>query len=325
MSALAQVKSALKQGLASRAGWRAAAPLRRPGVVVLMYHRIHPGRSDFEGMHVDQFREQMRWVARNCTPIAADQTLQWAGAPRRALPPVAITFDDGYRDYHDCAYPVLRELGMQATVFLSTRFMDEGGTIWTEALHWAIMRSPHAQVRWPWSTDTAVPLTDGAARSGASRAAKLHLKSLPDAQRQELFAAAVAALQAPTPEEALGRQMLSWEEVRATREGTTFGGHSHSHPILSQLDDAALDLEIRLCRDRITAHTGAAPATFAYPNGRACDFDLRTRAALRRHGFSLAFSTEEGINGPGCDALALRRQPAGGATLGDLAALVARA
>jgi peptidoglycan/xylan/chitin deacetylase (PgdA/CDA1 family) len=120
-----------------------------------------------------------------------------------------------------------------------------------------------------------------------------------------------------------GRQMLSWAEVRATIGLTRYGGHTHTHPILSQVSGERAEREIRLCHERIAAETGIAPRFFAYPNGRAQDFGDETKAILRRFGYELAFSTIEGLHAPGMDRYAIRRQPTGSTRLEDFAWLVA--
>jgi peptidoglycan/xylan/chitin deacetylase (PgdA/CDA1 family) len=322
--ALGILKQAVKGAFASPAGWRLSAPLRGRGVVVLMYHRINAGEAHFPGMPLAQFREQMQWIRANCTPIHPEAILEAAPGADRARPPVAVTFDDGYRDYHDTAYPVLRELGIPAAVFLSTDFRDRGGLLWTEAIHWAGMRSAKASVRTPWSKGRPRELSTPAARLAFVSDAKSHLKGIPDADRRIALGELLADLAAPDVEAELGRQMLSWDEVRAARDGTCYGGHSHTHPILSQLEPEAMEREIRTCRDRLAAELGVAPRTFAYPNGRAADFNDLTRELLLRHGFEMAFATIEGRNAEGADRLALRRTHAGGSTVGDFATLVAR-
>ncbi len=40
------------------------------------------------------------------------------------------------------------------------------------------------------------------------------------------------------------------------------GGHSHTHPIMSRLDAAEAETEVRTCRDRIAAETQQAPTSF---------------------------------------------------------------
>ena len=319
------LKQSVKAVLASDAGWRLAAPVREAGAVALMYHRVN--RDDdarFPGIGLAQFRDQMRWLRRNCTPVALDELFDAAAHAGRIRPPVLVTFDDGYRDYHDLAYPVLRELGIPAVVFLATDCMDRGGMLWTDDVHWATHASRKARFALPWERTTVLGLSDVAGRAAASAHCKRYLKALPDGERRLWLAALLEELDAPDVTRALGRQLLSWDEVRAAREGTRFGGHSHTHPILSRLAPEDMAREIRTCRERIAAETGEAPRSFAYPNGGAGDFNVMTQLLLRENGFETAFSTLRGLIGPRSDRLALHRQHAGGTTIGDFATLVAR-
>jgi peptidoglycan/xylan/chitin deacetylase (PgdA/CDA1 family) len=112
--------------------------------------------------------------------------------------------------------------------------------------------------------------------------------------------------------------MLSWDDVRAILDVTHIGAHSHTHPIMSMLTEEELDVEVATCREKIRSATGMTPRWFAYPNGRARDFDDRSRGALRRHGFDTAFSTVGGVAGAGVDWMALPRL-AGDGTVGELA------
>ena len=74
------------------------------------------------------------------------------------------------------------------------------------------------------------------------------------------------------------RQMLTWDEVRRTMKLTTYGGHSHTHPIMSRLDRRR-----RRARDRARARIASPPRpaarrrTFAYPNGRRTDYTPETQ------------------------------------------------
>jgi peptidoglycan/xylan/chitin deacetylase (PgdA/CDA1 family) len=233
-----------------------------------------------------------------------------------------VTFDDGYRDYHDQAYPVLHELRIPAVVFLATAFVDRGGLIWTDAVNWAVHRSrrPYAELPWDGSRQA---LTSVPERDACVDASKAFLKNVSDAERTWWLAELLVALEVDPQDGAAGRQMLNWDEVRATMEYTRYGGHTHTHPILSQVGAREAEEEIRSCRDRIRAETGQAPRYFAYPNGRAQDFTEETKGILQRCGFELAFSTIEGIHQRGMDCYAIRRQPTGGRTIGDFAWLVA--
>jgi peptidoglycan/xylan/chitin deacetylase (PgdA/CDA1 family) len=315
MSALSTAKRAAKRGVkrafASPWGWRIAGPLvRAPGVIVMMYHRINGADRSLTGLPVESFAAQMRWLRDNCDPIHPDELVARARRARRgreARPAVLITFDDGYRDYHDRAYPVLKALGIPAVVFLATSFVDGGGygLLWTEQLQWAAQSTTRARVRLPWSGETII-LDGQESRAAMGAKARQHLKGLPDGERRAAMEALLAELGDPP---ARGREMLTWDEVRATMDLTVYGGHSHTHPILSRLDRAEAEREIRTCRERIVDETGRAPRYFAYPNGKPSDFTPETQELLRRHGFEIAFATSEGIAGPDSDWMAVKRLP----------------
>src|SRR5262249_52947066 len=95
-------KRAFKRALASTWGWRLVGPLLRPaGVIVLMYHRIVDRDRSLEGLPLETFAAQMRWLRSHCEPIAPEAIVERARGGARARPAVLVTFDDGYRDYHD--------------------------------------------------------------------------------------------------------------------------------------------------------------------------------------------------------------------------------
>jgi peptidoglycan/xylan/chitin deacetylase (PgdA/CDA1 family) len=316
-------KSLLKRAVASSFGWPIASRwLKAPGVTVLMYHRVTPPSSAFDGCPVDTFREQMQWLKHHCLPIGPDQLLQHTRESKQVRPPVVVTFDDGFRDYFDHAYPILKELDIPAVVFLATSFVDAGGMIWTDEVTWAIRNATSRPTRLPWSAETVFDFTSPHDRSHFEHMAKLHLKSVPNAERKEKLAQLFKALVIPPAQAQAERQMLNWDEVRATLGLTTFGGHSHTHPIMSQLDEVEADAEIRTCRERLLAETGQAPKYFAYPNGRRQDFNDTTKRLLKYHGFELAFSTIGGINDRNMDTMAIKRIHGGNGTP-DMACLIA--
>ena len=80
-----------------------------------------------------EFEARMRWVQRhfNVIPLAeAIERLQSRTLPTRSL---AITFDDGYADNEQIAAPILRKLGLPATFFIATGYLD-GGRMFNDSI-----------------------------------------------------------------------------------------------------------------------------------------------------------------------------------------------
>ena len=102
---------------------------------VLVYHRVlaQPDPLLSRVMDVAAFRERMQWLREYFTVLPLDEAV--SALARGTLPAraAAITFDDGYADNATVALPALCELGLTATFFVSSGYLD-GGRMWNDTL-----------------------------------------------------------------------------------------------------------------------------------------------------------------------------------------------
>src|ERR1700680_3487057 len=126
------------QSLAYSVGAFAGAPrllqraFARDAASILMYHAVTStplSVSDWSFVDERQFRKQMLYLQKHCHVIPLREVPS-AIRSRTYRPLVALTFDDGFQNNYGVAFPVLRELGLPATVFLVTDLIDSEDTLW---------------------------------------------------------------------------------------------------------------------------------------------------------------------------------------------------
>jgi O-antigen/teichoic acid export membrane protein/peptidoglycan/xylan/chitin deacetylase (PgdA/CDA1 family) len=264
------------------------------GVLVLTYHRVgRPGG----GVHdpalwsatQEQFDAQLRFLARHVDVVSGDE-LPDVLAQRRGRH-VALTFDDGYRDNYQLAYPVLRAHGLPATFFLTTGFLDRPHVAWWDEISWIVRSSPREAIDADGWLPAPVRLGAGD-RGAAARALVQRYWSLPAARTEaylDWLARACGTGRADPA--AAASTWMTWEMVREMRAGgMAFGAHSVDHPLLARCTSDAQALEIGGSVARVREQLGEPVSLFAYPVGARGTFDDTTRARLRDAGITHAFS-----------------------------------
>jgi peptidoglycan/xylan/chitin deacetylase (PgdA/CDA1 family) len=278
---------------------------RKPGVPILVFHRVNDDRDPFmPSLPTAVFAARMAHIARHYRILTVEEVatrLQEGRVPRNAL---AITFDDGYRDNLTHAAPILKRLGLPATVFLVTGHIDTPRSLWFDDLA-AAFKSATAR-RVALEDGRSFPLGTVDERLAALGAALAHLKRLPDGARAGSADGLMAALRA-NPDRPK-RLMLSWAEVDALRGlGFSIGAHTVTHPILSRLAlDRAWD-EIYGSRTAIENALGHPVRAFAYPNGGPADYNASVIRLVGDAGFTCALTTRRGLNDADTPLLELRR------------------
>ncbi|MEE6139561.1 polysaccharide deacetylase family protein [Mycobacterium sp. 050128] len=288
----------------------------RDALAIVMFHGVEEQSLSPACWHVldlAMYRRQLEYIREHFTVLALEEALdRLAGGtlPPRAL---AITFDDGTRNLATHAVPVLRELGLPAAVFLATGPMDSGETLWPDRLWLAIAHTTATEIDLAALGLGACSLEGTANRGAVYARAVQRCKDLADAQRIALLDNVFGALGYRDSGDGGPFRMLSWDEAREmARDGlVTLYPHSVTHPILARCSDDKVEREIADSCVALERETGRTPTVFAYPNGRAQDFDARARDALRSRGVRWALSTTPGFADRRCDPMGLPRLAVG--------------
>jgi peptidoglycan/xylan/chitin deacetylase (PgdA/CDA1 family)/CelD/BcsL family acetyltransferase involved in cellulose biosynthesis len=280
---------------------------REPAGRIFCYHRVNDDRDPFfPSMPVDTFERQMRFVSRRYKLVSLSGLIAHleSGAPENVL---AITFDDGYRDNFENAFPVLQRYGVPATIFLATGSLDSNEPLWFERLAAAVKTTGRTSLDVECDLPRRFWMRTADERLRASGDLFAWLRHLPEEERQDRLRTILDELAAPESPPG-GDRMLTWDQARyMNRHGVDFGGHTVSHAYLSRLSRQAVSWEIGECKRRIESELQTPVAHFAYPNGREEDFAPWNKEVIRAAGYQAAVTTLWGLNFRTTDRMELRR------------------
>ena len=286
---------------------------RRQRLLILCYHGLsqkdeHEWRSLF--VTPAFFRRRLETLARggfHVLPLGgAVRMLAEGGLPPKS---VAITFDDGYYDFRQHAYPLLREFGFPATVYQTTYYSSYPFPVFNLVLSYLFWRaSGRGQVDGAaWGAPGMLDLSGEANRDRAVNA----LVELADrqgrtpAQRDETAARVAAALGVDFQEILRLRmfQLMTGNEIsEIAAGGVDVQLHTHRHRVPE--DEKLFLREIRDNRQWLAARTGTQPKHFCYPSGV---YRGEFLPWLRAEGIESATTCEIGLASRACNPLLLPR------------------
>lgn len=288
--------------------------------LILMYHRVLPAGHATPpiqaGMYVDPktFEEHIRYLKQYFRLISFFEkfsTVAAKGKTQSGLPDCILTFDDGWRDFHEFAYPILKRNQVPATVFLPTGYIGTNEWFWSDRLAWLLTSpiAPSGQEKHRTRSGNAV-LERIAGLRGAYEErleAAIHiLKNRRDGEIEEVIAGLKERSNLGT---APNKQVfLTWEEIREMGGSglVFFGSHTHNHRILVHLTEEEVEEELVLSKETLIREGAVDPSfvPFCYPNG---NWNERIARMVRETGYHAAVSTENGWNEEGVSPFELKR------------------
>jgi peptidoglycan/xylan/chitin deacetylase (PgdA/CDA1 family) len=292
--------------LMSGLGWLLSRRKRR-GATVLIYHSV-AGDGLFADNIIPEnaFAEQMRFIRANYQPVP----LHWiSNALREGRTPdpswVAVTFDDGYRDFLTKAMPILRQYEIPASLFVPTSILD-GQELFFDEIERLVRHANDGEI--------AVDLGSGTLQFDVESSKKRHCAALRlalamrELEPTHRDAGIVALRSASGPATAPGSgPYLTVDDLRELPEWVEVGSHSIGHFCLTKLEDAHLDRELSESSRLLAQIRGRDVTCLAYPFGKSWSFDARVQKAAASAGYRAALTTERGQVHAGTNPLAIPR------------------
>lgn len=240
--------------------------------ILFMLHRFEDSERGVEGVTSANLRSNLAFLRRHRFRLASFRDLlaeQHRGdEPRKPL--VLFTVDDGHAEFATAAAPVFAEFDCPVTVFLTTGPIDGATWFWWDKVDYAISTTSRSEVQIEIGGETT------SWRLMAPRDRKLaiagileKLKVIPNEAKLGALAALAERVGVDLPTAPPARHAaMSWADVRkCASTGVTFGPHTVTHPMLSQITDSQAEWEILESWRRLRAECDATVPVFCYPNG----------------------------------------------------------
>ena len=278
------------------------SPLTRGVGVIFMLHRVRPDApQSFEPNRIlsitpDYLDTVIRLVvARGFDVLSLDEVHARLAEGDFDRPFACFTFDDGYKDNRQYAYPIFKRYGLPFAVYVPTDFPDGKGDLW-----WLKLEKVVAAV------DTIEVKMEGAFRRFACRTTQQKeaafdaiywwLRGIREDDARQVVAD-LCQLHAVDTATLCSDLIMTWNEVRdlASDPLVTIGAHTRSHMAIAKLPVAAARLEIESSVTRLETELGRPCRHFCYPYGDAGSAGPRDFELVRELGLKTAVTTRKGL------------------------------
>ena len=263
---------------------------------ILMYHNFAATEEEWpDAVSVDAARKQLAYLHDHFRVIPltrlVEQLKSGAAIERNAL---ALTVDDGRRNFCQFFFPLLKEFRMPATFFIVSSFICGKDWIWTDKVLW-LARQPLA--------------LEELRQDKLDHFFEKMNRLRPDLRNSQIDEVA-AKMKVSIPKEPPAEYAAcSWAQLREMTDSglVEIGSHSVSHPIFSTLTEEESQWELAESRTQIEQLLGRRVSSFCFPNGKPADYCPQHLQQVKEVGYSSAVLTHFGMPRRGADPYALPR------------------
>jgi peptidoglycan/xylan/chitin deacetylase (PgdA/CDA1 family) len=250
-----------------------------------------------------EFKIQVEYLMKHFKIISLEDVLEFFRSGRIPDHSVLLTFDDGYRNVYQYAFPILKHYGVPALIFCTGNVL-KGGSLWCDQLLDAVLRTRVTSAEIEGEIfrfremrerlSVYENLIVGMQRDGSER-------------RRDRLGEITNRLKVNVEENSM--VYLRDNEIREMQAfGIEFGSHTVNHPLLSAImDSEKLKWEVVESIRVVEGITGRRCVSFAYPFGSENSYTDRCIRVLKDAGIRIAFTTVRGGNKRTCNPYLLHR------------------
>lgn len=298
-----------------------------PSLLNRLYYKKHLTILTYHGVLEDElkipdwcfvdskmFHKQMLFIKRNFDVVKLSEGIRRLYQDDIYRPTLSVTFDDGFQNNFNVVFPIVKELQIPITIFLTSNYINTGKTLWFCRLNAALANTNKKVIE---IDKKLLPLCSKEDKIQANRYLQQFLKSFPAINLDEKCSEVLAKLGSKCDIEfeidSPYRMLDIPSIIRMDNSGLVeFGCHTHTHCILSKISEDNRKKEVITSKTSVESLiTSKACRLFAYPNGGITDIPNCPEEILRPCEIEAAVTTMEGKNDKNISRWMLKRYGVG--------------
>lgn len=292
--------------------------LQEKNFCIFLFHGVIKNHNNkirnYTGKHIDEdiFLESMRELRKFGNPVSMNEILYYC-SNKKPLPPnsFAITFDDGFENNLSVAAPILHDFSIPCMIYITSKFIDENAMSWTDKIEYAVEESHLKKIDEPFKNISYNLNTTQEKITFLSEVRKIVKNNIsidPNQYADNLCKKLRIEINTLDNENQLDKK-ISWTQIKMLKNSELihFGGHSHTHSILSFLNEDQLNFEIKKSLGLLKAKGNYITEHYSYPEGLKNCYSKNVISVLKDNGIKCCPTAIEGFNNEKTNTFELKR------------------
>lgn len=279
----------------------------KSSLVILLYHgitnHISKGIENISNkhIHIDTFYDQMKWLKNNANLVSMDEVVfnYEYNIPFKKNS-VAITFDDGFENNYSVAMPVIQDLKIPTTFYISSGMIGSNQMFWVDEFEDCINLTSEKNILISINgINNSYNLSSKNNKLDALKKIKKICKSSSNSIRLDILRQIIKETKVnPSFEHSPNYKILNWHQLNEMNKekNIIIGGHSLKHEILSSLTKEEMEKNIKDSLKLLKVNLNTEIYHYSYPEGQENHYNVDVINALKNSGVVCSPSAIYGIN-----------------------------
>ena len=281
--------------------------------VILGYHRFG-NKKDFlpNSLTISNklFSKQLKLLAKIFSVVSLENLVMDLNINNKFKRSVAITIDDGFKDFYRNGLPLLKRYNMPFTIFVCTKMISSKKLLPLHKFYYILDKEDPEVLIKKITSDNNFIKELSILNSKPEKFVRAIEKKFGFQLNSEEGSFFIESLNYKIKsEEKVCSLYLSWNDLKQIKlYRSSIGAHTHNHLRLGLLNKEKQEKEIEKSKNIIIKELNYRPKEFAFPFGDELSFNHETIKLLKKTGFKIACTTKDGFLKPNENYLKLKRK-----------------